>query len=69
MRAKAASQPCLHEVTVAAGWGETSEAEQRLARLALKLGYMPGQKRSKAQSRLATRLTDHAHVMAVLHSF
>ena len=50
---KASSQPCLHEVTIAGGWGEKTERERRLTKLASKLGYLPGMPRQKAaKSRL-----------------
>ena len=41
-RVKASSQPSLHHVTIAGGWGERSDRERRLAKLASKLGYYPG---------------------------
>ncbi|CAK9105429.1 unnamed protein product [Durusdinium trenchii] len=50
---KASSQPCLHEVTIAGGWGERSERERRLTKLASKLGYIPGLPRQRVgKSRL-----------------
>eukprot|EP00437_Effrenium_voratum_P069022 CAMPEP_0181497590 /NCGR_PEP_ID=MMETSP1110-20121109/53617_1 /TAXON_ID=174948 /ORGANISM="Symbiodinium sp., Strain CCMP421" /LENGTH=133 /DNA_ID=CAMNT_0023625541 /DNA_START=11 /DNA_END=409 /DNA_ORIENTATION=+ len=51
-RVKASSQPSLHHVTIAGGWGERSDRERRLAKLASKLGYYPGLPRQKVESRL-----------------
>ena len=50
------SQPNLHDVTVAAGWGEKSERERRLAKLVSKLGYCPGLPRKGFESRLSSFL-------------
>ena len=44
---KASSRACLHEVTIAGGWGQKSEREKRLEKLAEKLGYRPGMPRQK----------------------
>lgn len=44
---KASSQACLHEVTIAGGWGQKSEREKRLEKLTSKLGYLPGMPRHK----------------------
>mmetsp|Transcript_24718 Transcript_24718/g.50832 ORF Transcript_24718/g.50832 Transcript_24718/m.50832 type:complete len:240 (+) Transcript_24718:88-807(+) len=50
------SQPNLHDVTIAAGWGEKSERERRLAKLVSKLGYCPGLPRRGFESRLSSFL-------------
>ena len=50
------SQPNLHDVTIAAGWGEKSEKERRLAKLVSKLGYCPGLPRRGFESRLSSFL-------------
>ena len=50
------SQPNLHDVTIAAGWGAKSERERRLAKLVSKLGYCPGLPRRGFESRLSSFL-------------
>eukprot|EP00434_Breviolum_minutum_P009117 symbB.v1.2.008031.t1/scaffold490.1/size198488/2 len=51
--ARPSSKPCLHEVTIAGGWGQKSAREKRLEKLASKLGYLPGMPRMKGgESRL-----------------
>ena len=47
--ARPSSKPCLHEVTIAGGWGQKSEREKRLEKLASKLGYLPGMPRMKGR--------------------
>ena len=44
---KASSQACMHEVTIAAGWGQKSEREKRMEKLTSKLGYRPGLPRQR----------------------
>eukprot|EP00435_Cladocopium_sp_Y103_P010815 s3770_g2.t2 len=44
---------CLHEVTIAGGWGQKSEREKRMEKLTSKLGYRPGLPRQRGgESRL-----------------
>mmetsp|Transcript_66983 Transcript_66983/g.157944 ORF Transcript_66983/g.157944 Transcript_66983/m.157944 type:complete len:199 (+) Transcript_66983:101-697(+) len=50
------SQPNLHAVTVAAGWGEKSDRERKLAKLVSKLGYCPGLPRRGFESKLSSFL-------------
>ena len=47
--ARPSSKPCLHEVTIAGGWGQKSAREKRLEKLASKLGYLPGMPRMKGR--------------------
>ncbi len=47
--ARPSSKACLHEVTIAGGWGQKSEREKRLEKLASKLGYLPGMPRLKGR--------------------
>lgn len=50
---RSSSQACLHEVTIAAGWGQKSEREKRMEKLTSKLGYTPGLPRQRGgESRL-----------------
>ena len=44
---RSSSQACLHEVTIAAGWGQKSEREKRMEKLTSKLGYTPGLPRQR----------------------
>ena len=46
-KASASSQACLHEVTIAAGWGQKSERDKRMEKLTSKLGYRPGLPRQR----------------------